>query len=554
MQLPLAATAHYLAPFILASTKLGTAWLQSIHDEYHTKSPAAIAGLALRKAYFYDAVRVLTKIKRECATCSIHQPKDQPMEIAAVPEHRISGVPGNHLSLDTVGPFLTLEKPGHMKTRRTRNHVLKTFALIATDTYSRRFFVELMEDLSVTAMMDALQSIFTRSGKPTTISADAGSSFQAAADQGLIDPDNSEDESGEVLHLEPAIMDQVTEQLAQQQVQMYCHLPKAPWRNGCSESLIGVMKKQLRIVYRPNYRWSRVQLHHCLQRIAHQINSRPICYQPGMEATEFHLLSPNSLAPCHDPESCSQVIQDPTLGERHDQVIAALKKFQELHCEIYSRRLLSMQGMPPRKVQQLDPGDLVLLKDKKNSNGLPAMAKIISIDGTNANVVYISKIGRKIYLSRPIQTLPIVLKTTSSRREIPVDPYKLFTDATGYELEDKESGITDNQPTNRTNGSELCRPRTISSSETSEITPTTSAEENEQADSSCQEDLSGGAVAGSSRDPHSDHSDTEDISPNRDHRTGRENEEPDSSQTTQREEDNKSRAKPRFKIFESHDQ
>ena len=153
MSLPLDHTSHYRAPFLPANTILAKKWLEDIHDQNnHTKSAAAVAGLALASAYFFKAVRVLNKIKQDCSKCALARPVSIPMEIAQVPHDRISGVQGLHLAVDTIGPFRTQEKMNQVSTRANRTQVLKTYALVASDTYTRRLHICLLEDLGISCL------------------------------------------------------------------------------------------------------------------------------------------------------------------------------------------------------------------------------------------------------------------------------------------------------------------------------------------------------------------------------------------------------------------
>ena len=169
-------TDNYKHPILIPKeTNLAQLLVRHCHERIHHLGKRSTLS-AVREAGFW-IVNGTGLAKRELARCvycaKIRKPPGE-QQMATLPEERLKQTPPfTNVGMDVFGPFITKDK-------RTEN---KRWGIIFTCLYSRAIHIEMLEDLSTDAFLNALRCLVSIRGPIKVLFSDHGTNFVGAANE-----------------------------------------------------------------------------------------------------------------------------------------------------------------------------------------------------------------------------------------------------------------------------------------------------------------------------------------------------------------------------------
>ncbi|XP_043234175.1 uncharacterized protein LOC122387784 isoform X1 [Amphibalanus amphitrite] len=249
--------------------------VRKIHCRDHGGIDSTLAQLQT-KFWVPGARRVIKSIRRECIVCRRLFDKPSPQVMGPVNPNRLKPSPAfHHTALDMFGPFL-------IKDTVKRRTTTKTYGVLFTCLSSRASYIDLVEGYSTQDFLLTLRRFATIRGYPATIYSDAGSQLTAASRE-IQDMTNH-------WNVNELVDAGVNHGLTWK----FTKSADAPWENGCSESLIRLIKRALAIAVGDS-KLTFSELQTVLFEVANILNQRPIGRKPGADPLSGAYLSPNDL-------------------------------------------------------------------------------------------------------------------------------------------------------------------------------------------------------------------------------------------------------------------
>ena len=187
---------------------------------------------------------------------------------AALPEFRVTEAPAfSKVGVDFAGPLYVKERTTTMK---------KVYIALFSCCVTRAIHLELVEDLSTGAFIQALPRFAGRRGTPVLIISDNAKTFKAA------------DKALKKLYNHP----EVANELSGKMIEWKFNLERAPWWGGFFERMVGCVKPCLRKVL-GNARLTFDELFTVLIEVEGTLNSRPLTYEYDEAGEE--VLTPSHL-------------------------------------------------------------------------------------------------------------------------------------------------------------------------------------------------------------------------------------------------------------------
>ena len=190
-------TGCYLVPLLSRISPIAKAVARMFHDKFHTSSPQFI-GREIRTQYYINRLTpYLKQIARNCFFCRKLNQELVKVERGMLPSFRRSACsPNLVLACDMVGPYEA--KRVGMNTRGAATQ--KVWLLFAANTYTRQVFATGLDSQSIEDLLLGFSELFIHTGKPSIITTDAGSNFNAFArrytDKQLVPPKKKEVKEG----------------------------------------------------------------------------------------------------------------------------------------------------------------------------------------------------------------------------------------------------------------------------------------------------------------------------------------------------------------------
>ena len=219
---------------------------------------------------------MIKSIKQQCIVCRRLFDKPSPQVMGPVNPDRLKPSPAfHHTALDMFGPFL-------IKDTVKRRTTTKTYGVLFTCLSSRASYIDLVEGYSTQDFLLTLRRFATIRGYPATIYSDAGSQLTAA--------------SREIQDMTKQwnVHELVNAGVNHGLTWKFTKSADAPWENGCSESLIRLIKRALAIAVGDS-KLTFSELQTVLFEVANILNQRPIGRKPGSDPLSGAYLSPNDL-------------------------------------------------------------------------------------------------------------------------------------------------------------------------------------------------------------------------------------------------------------------
>ena len=252
---------------------------------------------------------------------------------------------------------------------------------------TRAVHLEVAEDLSSETFLQLFRTFAARRSCPRIIISDNATNFVGAA---------------------PFITDimndpKVQQALASRQCQWRFVTPRAPWQNGFTERMIGIVKNCLRkTLHRAKVNLK--ELRTVITEIETRVNNRPLTYLDdssiNVEAiTPSHLLHGRRLEP-FPSINVEEYCTDPTIDDRAQYLRDSyqhrnklLQRWERHWAEDYlvSLREKFYGAQPAEMVNSLKENDIVLLKTDQNRADLP-LARVLKLYPDNNGITRMAEI------------------------------------------------------------------------------------------------------------------------------------------------------------------
>ena len=283
--------------------------IKQAHDEVlHSGINATVA--AILQNYWIPSVKQQVKsFIKGCVICRrTHGPSYFVPDPPPLPQFRAIALhPFEVTGVDFAGPFLV----------KTQNHVVKMYIALFTCASSRAIHLELVEDLSGHAFLQAFQRFTNRRSIPSMVISDNATNFELAA---------------KIIRnlMKDTISYAVTKEIT------WKFIPKrAPWFGGFWERLIGLTKNALKKVLGKAL-VTHSQFHTLITDIEAVLNDRPLT-TASTDIKDMHPITPSMLMigkrlqqlPNQDIEELKDPSYGPvTIRRQHVRHVALLNHFK----------------------------------------------------------------------------------------------------------------------------------------------------------------------------------------------------------------------------------
>lgn len=351
---------------------------------------------ALRSAGFWitGAKRLVYLVIHNCIICKKLRGSFASQKMSDLPLERVEQVsPFSYVGVDVFGPW-------QIVSRRTRggNAASKRWAVLFTCLTIRAVHIEVIEDMSSSAFINALRRFVSVRGKVKLYRSDRGTNFVGAVDSIGVEAINVEDE--------------ITENYLQKSGSVWVfNSPHSSHMGGTWERMIGIARRILDSMLANVKTLTHDVLVTLMAEVSAMINSRPIVplsYDP--EVSE--VLSPATLLTlkldCEKTPTGSMDIKD-LYRVQWKQVQHLASQFWLRWQKQYLQSLQSRRKWNQEQ-ESLKVGDVILMRDTdlvRSSWSLGRISRVFpSKDGKVRKVeVCVIKGGKKLFYTRPVTEL-----------------------------------------------------------------------------------------------------------------------------------------------------
>ena len=322
----------------------------------------------IRKNYWIPQGRQAIKPSlRECKICRRYEAR--PISYPGPPH-----LPQERVTLTRPFEVTGVDYTGAITITGETDVPKKVYICLFTCASTRAVHLEVAEDLSSETFLQLFRTFAARRSCPRIIISDNATNFVGAA---------------------PFITDiindpKVKQALASRQCQWKFVTPRAPWQNGFTERMIGIVKNCLRkTLHRAKVNLK--ELRTVITEIETRVNNRPLTYLDDssihVEAiTPSHLLHGRRLEP-FPSINVEEYCTDPTIDDRAQYLRDSyhhrnklLQRWERHWAEDYlvSLREKFYGAQEPEKANSLQENDVVLLKTDQNRADLP-LARVLKL-------------------------------------------------------------------------------------------------------------------------------------------------------------------------------
>ncbi|XP_052762426.1 uncharacterized protein LOC128205059 [Mya arenaria] len=380
---------------------IGTLLVRHYHSSVKHQGRHFTEGALRSNGYWIvSGKRLIASVIHQCVKCKKLRGPHTHQLMADLPSDRLSPAPPfTYVGVDCFGPW-------NVVTRKTRGGQAnsKRWAVLFTCLTIRAIHIEVIEEMSGSAFINALRRFIARFGNVQIIRSDRGTNFVGAASELKIETVNVED--GLVKDL-----------LRKKNIQWVFNPPHAPHMGGVWERLIGVVKRILNsILSEASYKnLTHDVLSTLMAEVTAIVNARPIV-PVSTDGSAPEILSPSSILTqkwdfnLHQFEHLSFA----------DSYRVAWKNVQFLANQFWHHwRFEYLQLLQPRRkwnVEQrnIREGDVVLVKDSdvvRNQWPYGIVEKVFaSEDGKVRKLsVRMQRDGQTTTLTRPITEVVLLV-------------------------------------------------------------------------------------------------------------------------------------------------
>ena len=303
-----------------------------------------------RGVYLPNALNALSKFRRNCIHCRKKAEKRVILEMGHVGQRQQIRSFCESLSSDFAGPFLMTNPVNKRATR-------KYYLMVSICNMSRYITIIVVENLTKTAILKAIQQHKFRFGETKEIFSDRGTNYTGA--QRVLEEENEES-------LTQSVMNDVKKELKSVGTEIITRVARAPWIQGSQERAISTVKRLW-----PARKMDFSEVSYLAEKVMFKVNSRPL----SMSNTGL-ALSPNDLRP---------LMGDKVLHEKESNFLKAYENLQEtirqfeVNWEIVYQVSITKMKKWLKDSIKLKEGDLVLCFDiQPGKKTLCLIEKVIS--------------------------------------------------------------------------------------------------------------------------------------------------------------------------------
>ena len=333
-------------------------YIQFLHDEDHAGIETTRAKLQ-SKFWVPRANKIIKFIKLKCIKCRVINKKCIEQCMGPLPENRLKpSPPFYNTSLDLFGPFLVKDT---VKRRTTK----KVYGLICTCMTSRAVHLELVEGYDMSNFLLSFRRFVSIRGFPRFVYSDNGSQL-VAANKELREMTRNWDISEFSKFGSKQGMSWIFNKSA-----------NAPFQNGCSESLIRLVKRGILMSIGDNI-LSFGKLLTTIHEISNLINSRPIGSKPGNDLSLGTYLCPNDLILGRNNVNVPNEVFDESYNDyrRYQFVNKVVTSFWKKWNRDFFHTLIIRQKWHV-KTRNVKIGDIVLVQDTNSLKGKWKLAQVV---------------------------------------------------------------------------------------------------------------------------------------------------------------------------------
>ena len=371
-----------------------------IITHYHVKvrhQGRVITLSAIREAGYYvlGESSIVKKVIKSCFVCRRLRGKPLEQKMSDLPADRLSeAAPFSHTGLDVFGPFSVTDG----KTTRSCTGGKKVWAVIFTCLVSRAVHIEPLASMDTSSMKNALRRFLCLRGACVVLRSDQGTNFVGVR--------NLEESS--------ISLDDLRKEISLHDCQWILNPPKASHFGGVWERKIGSIRRILDaalLQLGPSRLLSRDEFHTLLQEAANIINNTPL-WDISHDLRDPYPLTPASLLTMKgDPLPMENVEPQDVLAygpRRWRRVQAIADQFWSRWRREYLQRLQPRSKWSKEK-RSLQPGDIVLVKDKNVRRNMWPIGRVSSVRRSKDNLVRSAIVVLPVK-SGEIKTVPRMLE------------------------------------------------------------------------------------------------------------------------------------------------
>ena len=333
-------------------------YIEFLHNEDHSGIESTLAKLQ-SKFWVPRARKIIKFVKSKCIKCRLLDKKCLEQCMGPLPNDRLKPSPPFYrISLDLFGPFLVKDT---VKRRTTK----KVYGLICNCLLSRAIHLELVEGYDMSNFLLSFKRFISIRGYPGYVYSDNGSQLVAA---------NKE--------LREMTKNWNMSELGkfgskQGMTWIFNRSANAPFQNGCSESLIRLVKRGILMSIGNNI-ISFGELLTTFYEIANLVNERPIGVKPGNDLSLGTYLCPNDLILGRNNIKVPDGIYDESNNDfkRYKFINEIVTSFwNKWHRDFFPTLIVKQKWHV--NVRNVKVGDIVLVKETNSFKGTWRLAEVI---------------------------------------------------------------------------------------------------------------------------------------------------------------------------------
>ena len=350
--------------------------------------------------HIIGGIKTVSSVIYNCIKCKKLRGAAVGQKMADLPHARAEpSPPFTYTGMDVFGPFVV----------KDYRKEVKRYGLLFTCMASRAIHLELLDDLSTDCFINSMRCFLAIRGPVKTFYSDRGTNFIGAA--------NEYQQGINILSSE-----EVKKYLETQQSSFSFNVPHASHMGGTWERMIRTVRNVLQGILseRTSTRMDTSSLRTLLYECMYMVNSRPLTTQ---QLTTDSVIQPQPLTPNNLLTMKNQPLQAPP-GNFDEADMYSRKRWRRVQylCEQFWSRwkpeyLQSLQKRSKwRDIKQnLEPGDVVLLKDKDLPRCQWKLGRIVKVLPSHDELVRKVELrtgGGQIY-QRPIHNLILLVANSS---------------------------------------------------------------------------------------------------------------------------------------------
>ncbi|XP_067948721.1 uncharacterized protein [Watersipora subatra] len=388
-------------------THIAKLLVQHFHEKiHHLGRQSTLAAIRSGGFWILNASNVVKNLISSCVICSRLRKQPEQQQMGQLPPERIEQTPPfTHVGMDVFGHFM-------VKDRRSE---LKRWGLLFTCLYSRAIHIELLEELTTDAFINALRCFVAIRGPVLTLFSDQGTNFMGAQNEFQRQIDVTTDED-------------VRNYLIANKIEFRMNSPDASHQGGVWERMIRSVRAVLNgMAAKYKGRLGTQTLRTAFYEAASILNHRPLT-TTNISSADEDIITPNHLLTMKSTQLAAPPpgkFQNDELYRRTQWKIAQqfAQEFWVAWKADYMRHLTLRQKWLSSK-ESVKVGDVVLLKEDNQPRNAWRWGVIEDAikgeDGLVRNVIlrlanrHLDRMGRPLapatMLKRPIQKIVVIAK------------------------------------------------------------------------------------------------------------------------------------------------